>query len=287
MSDQTWQSTWSIDRAAPVLSEDSGQPGPIEASGCAGAAVLRDRTAFVTGGSRGIGASIALALARAGASVAVNFREKAEAAEELCCRIQSEEGVAVPVRADVSDSVEIARAIDATGVRFGRAVDILVNCVGGQVVSRPFLSMHWNDVQQTIDLNLKGAFHCCQAVLPAMMERKAGWIVNIGSIVTWSVPPAQWSAYAMAKLALKNLTRSLALEVARHRIRVNMVSPGFTETGSTLELPRRMRDLQAMRTPLRRLAEPADIADTVLFLCSPASQFITGADIPVCGGASM
>ncbi len=286
MSDQSWQS-WGSDGVPPEVAEDAGEAVHVETSADPGTAVLRHRTAFVTGGSRGIGASIALALASAGASVAVNFRENAAAAEELCCRIQSAAGVAIPVRADVSDPAEIAPAISAAGVHFGRPVDILVNCVGGQVVARPFLSMNWNDVQQTLDLNLKGAFHCCQAVLPAMMERNAGWIVNIGSIVTWSVPPVQWSAYAMAKLALKNMTRSLALEVAGHRIRVNMVSPGFTETGSTLELPRRMRDLQAIRTPLRRLAEPADIADTVLFLCSPASQFITGADIPVCGGASM
>jgi 3-oxoacyl-[acyl-carrier protein] reductase len=120
-----------------------------------------------------------------------------------------------------------------------------------------------------------------------MIQQKSGRIVNIGSILTWSVPPAQWSAFVVAKTALKALTRSLAAELGPSGVRVNMISPGTTETESTAAIPERLRKLQAMQTPLRRLATPEDIAQTALFLCGEASQFITGADIPVCGGAGM
>jgi 3-oxoacyl-[acyl-carrier protein] reductase len=277
----------SQNRAGKALADEIVETAHVPAAGSTDTAVLRNRTAFVAGGSRGVGASVALALARAGAHVAVNFRENPAPAEELCRQIGSVKGVAFPVQADVNDAGDIARAIAGAGATFGRAVDILVNCVGGLVARRPFVAMCWDDVQLALDLNLRGAFHCCQAVLPGMIERKSGWIVNIGSIVSWTVPPMHWSAYAIAKLALKNLTRSLALEAAHFDIRVNMVSPGLMDGGSNLALPDRMREVQALRTPLRRLTEPADIAEAVLFLCSPASRFITGADIPVCGGAYM
>jgi 3-oxoacyl-[acyl-carrier protein] reductase len=120
-----------------------------------------------------------------------------------------------------------------------------------------------------------------------MVERKYGCIVNVGSIMTWQAPLAQWSAFTVAKAALKALTRSLAVELGPSGVRANMISPGTTETESTLAIPERLRKLQAMQTPLRRLASPEDIARTAAFLCSDAAQFITGADIPVCGGAAM
>jgi 3-oxoacyl-[acyl-carrier protein] reductase len=250
-------------------------------------APIRERVAFVSGGSRGIGAAVAQALASAGASVLVNYKTGTTAAEDVCHAIAAAGGVAIPAQADVSDRDAVARAAEMGREAFGRAVDVLINCAGGAVTPRPFLETGWDDVQKVLDVHLRGAYNCCQAVVPGMVQQKSGRIVNIGSILTWSVPPAQWSAFVMAKAALKALTRSLAAELGPSGVRVNMISPGTTETESTAAIPERLRKLQAMQTPLRRLATPEDIAQTALFLCGEASQFITGADIPVCGGASM
>jgi 3-oxoacyl-[acyl-carrier protein] reductase len=241
------------------------------------------RVAFVSGGSRGIGAAVAQALARDGISVMVNYRNGTAAAEELCHTIVEGGGTAIPVQADVHDADAVARAADS----LGRPVDILINCAGSAPAQRAFLESGWNEVQQAFDIHVKGAWNCSKAVAPGMVQRKSGCIVNIGSIITWMVPLPQWSAYVMAKAALKAFTRSMAVELGPSGVRVNMISPGTTETESTLALPERLRKLQAMQTPLRRLAAPEDIAASAAFLCSDAARFITGADIPVCGGAAM
>jgi 3-oxoacyl-[acyl-carrier protein] reductase len=248
---------------------------------------IQERLAFVSGGSRGIGAAIVRALANAGAAVVVNYRSGSTAAEDLCHSIVTSGGHAIPARADVTDADAVVGAAKIASEHFGRCVDVLINCAGGTLAPRPFLETEWSDVQQTLDTHLKGAFHCTKAMVPGMLQQKSGRIVNIGSIMAWNAPPAQWSAFLMAKAALKSFTRSLAVELGPSGIRVNMISPGTTETESTLEIPERLRKLQAMQTPLRRLARPEDVAQTAVFLCSDASQFITGADVPVCGGAGM
>jgi 3-oxoacyl-[acyl-carrier protein] reductase len=253
---------------------------PIEAP-------IRERVAFVSGGSRGIGAAVARALARAGASVLVNYKSGTAAAEDLCHLIAGEGGVAIPALADVNDRDAVAHAADLAREAFNRPIDILINCAGGAVPPRPFLETSWDEIQQALDLHVKGAYNCIRAVVPGMAAQKSGRIVNVGSILTWNVPPAQWTAFVMAKAALKAFTKSLATELGPSGIRVNMISPGTTETESTAAMPERIRKLQAMQTPLRRLATPEDIAQTALFLCGEGSQFITGADIPVCGGAGM
>jgi 3-oxoacyl-[acyl-carrier protein] reductase len=250
-------------------------------------APIRERVAFVSGGSRGIGASVARALAAAGASVLVNFKSGTTAAEELCHTIAASGGVAIPALADVNDPAAVLRAAGLAQEAFGRPVDILINCAGGAVPPRPFLDTNWDELQAALDVHVKGAYNCCKAVVPGMAAQKSGRIVNIGSILTWNVPPSQWTAFVMAKAALKAFTRSLAAELGPLGIRVNMISPGTTETESIAAMPERIRKLQAMQTPLRRLATPEDIAQTALFLCGEGSQFITGADIPVCGGSGM
>ncbi len=250
-------------------------------------AAMEERVAFISGGSRGIGAAVAQALARAGASVVVNYHRDGAAAEELCHSIASAGGSVIPARADVTQAEAVAGAVALAREAFGKPVDILIHCAGGAVTLRPFLDTRWEDVQQTLDVQLKGAFHCAQAVAPGMVERKSGCIVNIGSILTWQAPPAQWSAFLVAKAALKAFTQALAAELGPSGIRVNMISPGATESGSATLASERLRKLQAMQTPLRRLALPDDIAQAAVFLASDASRFITGADIPVCGGAAM
>src|SRR5438132_13139577 len=177
--------------------------------------------------------------------------------------------------------------VEQTKQKFVKPVDVLINNASGPIQARSFFETSWQDIQAHLDVQVRGAFNCCKAVLPAMLEQKSGRIVNIGSIAAKNVPPSEWTGYVLAKSALHALTRSLAAELGQKGIRVNMVSPGMTETTLTAEVPERLRKVQAMQTPLRRLSLPGDIAKAVLFLCSNAADFITGADIPVCGGVSM
>jgi 3-oxoacyl-[acyl-carrier protein] reductase len=248
---------------------------------------LCERTALVTGGSRGIGAAIATELGRAGAAVAVNYWKHKVEAEDICSSVLSGGGRAIAVEADVTDSAGVAAALEIVRREFGRPVDLLVNNAGSAMAPQAFLEMSWHDVQAMLDVQIQGSFHCSQAVIPGMLEQRSGIIVNIGSILTWNTPPVHWTGFVMAKAALKSMTRSLAAEFGPKGIRVNMVSPGLTETDSIADVPERLRKVQAMQTPLRRLSTPFDVARAVSFLCSDAGAFITGADIPVCGGSNM
>ena len=248
---------------------------------------ITERVAFVTGASRGIGAAIASVLAQAGASVVVNYRSKATEAEELCAAIESKGGRAIPVQADVTDYTSVIASVRQVRERFNSPIDLLINNSASFPEPRPFMQTTWGDVQSVLDVHLRGAFHCCQAVIPGMCDQKSGRIINIGSAFARNTPPANWSSFVVAKSALQALTRSLAVEFGPQGIRVNMVSPGLVETEAIAGLPDRIRKVQAMQTPLRRLASPADIAAVVSALCSDAGDFITGTDIPVCGGFQM
>lgn len=248
---------------------------------------LSERVVLVSGGSRGIGAATAAAFAQAGACVGVNYLARADAAQEVVAAIQAAGGRAMAVRADVRSADEVGSAVELIASEFGKPVDVLINNASTPAVPRNFLELTWNDMQEMIDVQVRGAFHCTQAVLPKMLEKGSGVIVNIGSAITRTTPPAQWTAFAAAKAALTAMTRSLAVEYGPKGVRVNMVSPGTTETEAIAGIPERLRKVQAMQTPLRRLANPEDVARTVVFLCSEAGQYVTGADIPVSGGATI
>lgn len=248
---------------------------------------ITERVAFVSGGSRGIGAAISLALAQAGAAVMINYRSNTAAAEELCAAIQSNGGRAIPVQADVSDYQSIVEATQRGGDVFKHPVDVLINNAGSVPDPLPFVQTTWDYIQSNLDVHLRGAFHCCQAVIPRMIEQKSGRIINIGSAFVRTTPPANWSSFLIAKAAMQTMTRCLATELGPHGIRVNSVSLGLVETESIAGLPERSRKVQAMQTPLRRLASPSDVAAVVVALCTGVGDFITGAEIPVCGGYPM
>ncbi|MCU1258360.1 MAG: MaoC domain protein dehydratase [Bryobacterales bacterium] len=248
---------------------------------------LAERSALITGGSRGIGAAIAWALGSAGVKVTVLYRSSSGDAHELCERVRGVGGQALAVQADVTDYDAVSAAASRARDHFGKNIDVLINNAGIPFVPSPFLETAWGAVQQQLGVHVHGAFNCCQAVIPGMLDNRNGRIVNIGSMHSWSTPPAQWTGFAVAKAALKSLTRSLAAEFSSKGIRVNMVSPGMTETDFTASVPDRVRKVQAMQTPLRRLASAEDVAGAVVFLCSEQSSFLSGADIPVCGGSAM
>jgi 3-oxoacyl-[acyl-carrier protein] reductase len=248
---------------------------------------LSERVALVTGGSRGIGAAIARSLAQSGARVIINYLKNERAAGELQAQIETAGGGAIAVQADVTERDSIERLIDQASNHFGKPVDVLINNASGPIPAKPFIETDWGGIQAQLDTQVRGAFNCIQAVLPAMLEAQSGRIINIGSIYAWNSPPTNLTGYVVAKAALKAFTKSLAVELGPKGVRVNMVSPGMTETDLISDVPERLRKVQAMQTPLRRLATPDDVARAVAFLCSDAADFITGADIPVCGGVTL
>lgn len=248
---------------------------------------LSSRVALITGGARGIGAAIAHALAETGARVIINFINSETAAAELQRSIESSGGQAIALQADVTQPTAVAQMIERAAQHFGQPIDLLINNAGAAVQARPFSETAWAEMQAHFDVQVRGAFNCVQAVLPAMLAAQSGRIINIGSSYAWNTPPPNLIAYVTAKAALRAFTRALAVELSPKGVCVNLVSPGMTETDLIAAVPERLRKVQAMQTPLRRLATPEDVARTVVFLCSEAADFITGADIPVCGGAVM
>jgi len=270
-----------------VVMEGEGTVTALEERQKTGELPISERVAFVSGAARGVGAAIATALAEAGAMVVVNYRRNEAAANELCSKIQSRGGKAVAVQADVADAAAVSSAMQQGSESFGRPVSILVNNAGTLPEPRSFTQTTWAEIQSTFDVHVRGAFHCCQAAIPGMIELKSGRIINIGSAFLRGLPQANWTNFLLAKSALQAMTRCLAAELGPHGIQVNMVSPALVETESISGLSERLRKVQAMQTPLRRLASPQDIAAVVSALCSGAGNFITGADIPVNGGLQM
>lgn len=248
---------------------------------------LSERVALVTGGSRGIGAAIAQSLAASGAGVVINYIRNQSAASALKEQIESAGGRSIIAQADVADPAAVGRLVEQARESFGKPIDVLINNASGAIQAKPFIETEWNEVQFHLETQLRGAFNCSRAVLPAMIAAGSGRIVNIGSISAWNTPPVNQIGYVTAKAALKAFTKVLAAELGPKGVRVNMVSPGMTETDLISDVPERLRKVQAMQTPLRRLATTDDVARTVLFLCSDSADFINGADVPVCGGITM
>jgi 3-oxoacyl-[acyl-carrier protein] reductase len=276
-----------VNQEGKVVMEGEGAVTALEERQQPKDLLITERVAFVTGLSDGIGAAVASALAQAGAAVVINYHSKATPAEELCAAIESRGGRAIPVRADVTDYISVIAAVRQAREKFNHPVDLLINNAGGLPDPRPFEQTTWDEIQSVLDAHLRGAFHCCQAVIPGMTGQKSGRIINIGSAFARNTPPANWSSFLVAKSAMQALTRCLAVELGPQGIRINMVSPGLVETEAIAGLPERLRKVQAMQTPLRRLASPAEVAAVVSALCSDAGDFITGTEIPVCGGFQM
>jgi NAD(P)-dependent dehydrogenase (short-subunit alcohol dehydrogenase family) len=249
------------------------------------ASPLYGKSAFVTGGSRGIGAYLAVALARAGANVAVAARA-VESLRETCAQIVSLGRRAFAIEVEMTDVRSIQRAVETVEQSLG-PIDILINNAGINI-PRAATEVTEEQWDQILDVNLKGAFFCAQAVARGMIARQSGKIVNVSS-ASGLIPAHERAAYGSSKAGLIMLTRVLALEWAPHHITVNAVAPTFVETelaAQTLSRPG-MREYWSTRVPLGRIATLADVAGAVLYLVSPAADFLTGTVIPVDGGLSM
>lgn len=242
---------------------------------------LQGKVALITGGSRGIGAAVAQALATAGAAVAVCARN-GEAAAATASAIAAQGGQALGVAADVSRAEDAERLVKACLERFGR-LDILVNNAG---ITRDGLVLRmkdgdWSDV---LAVNLNGAFYCARAALRAILKQKqSGRIINIGSVVG-SMGNAGQVNYVTSKAGLIGLTKALAKEVAARGVTVNLVAPGFIETDMTASLPDAVKETYRGQIPLGRFGTAADVAAAVAFLASDEAAYITGQVIHVNGG---
>ena len=245
---------------------------------------LEGKVVLITGASRGIGETTAKLLGLFGAKVIVNYHRGAADATRVVDEIVAAGGEAFAIGADVTRPDEVSALVRGGLQHFG-AVDVLVNNAVRDFRPIPFEQLTWDEVQQDLDVIAKGAFLCCQQVIPVMLEQGGGKIVNIASVAV-DDPPANQTKYVMAKSALVGLTRSLSIEYASRNIQVNMVVPNFVETDLVAHVAEGFQRRIARDTPMGRNATPADVARAVLFLASAHSSFTTGQKLMVTGGGA-
>lgn len=247
---------------------------------------LKQKVALVTGSSRGIGAEVSKKLAEKGYKVIVNYRSDEVGSNKVVNEIVGKGGEAVSFRADVSSEKEVDLLFNFIKKTYG-TLALLVNNASPKIIEKKIADTLWEDYSRQLDGQLKAAVLCSNAALKLMEQNKYGVIINIGSIVALSVPPVKWSAYTVTKAAMYSLTKCMAVETGPSGIRVNMVSPGMTETQMVAEIPEKQRLLQAAQTPLRRLSKTSDVASAICFLASDEASFITGENLLIGGGKSM
>jgi 3-oxoacyl-[acyl-carrier protein] reductase len=246
--------------------------------------MVEGKVAIVTGASRGIGRAISVALVRSGAKVLVHGTNQG-LLQILAGELSEAGGEATLFAGDVSDERTAYRACELACEKFG-SVDILVNNAGINLRS-PTLEMSVEDWKRVIDVNLNGTLYFCRAVLPGMIARGGGAIVNVSSTTAKTAHRNAAPAYGASKAAVNYLTMHLAFEMAPHNIRVNAVCPGPVETDMSSQWSPEYRQRVAQGIPMGRLGTPEEIAGVVLFLASDLSGFVTGETINANGGTYM
>lgn len=254
---------------------------------------LKGKVALVTGGGRGMGRAISLALAKEGARVCVNYFHSQDAAEEVVKRIKENGGAmnrlvhggeAISYKADVSKLEEVNRMVEEVNKRFGR-IDILINNAGLNI-DKYLMIMNEEEWDRVIDVNLKGTFNCSKAVSRVMIAQRSGNIINISSVSAISGTAGQTN-YSAAKGGMISFTKSLARELAPFGIRVNALAPGLIDTEMVKKMPKKMLDQILAMTPLKRMGTPEEVAKVVTFLVSEEAGYITGQVIRIDGGLAM
>jgi 3-oxoacyl-(acyl-carrier-protein) reductase len=257
---------------------------PAAASSASSSLPLAGRVALVTGAGRGIGRAIALALARHGADIAINYASNDKAAEEVAGEIRAMGRRAELFKCNIADDV----AVHAMGEEIRKVfpkIDILVNNAG-ITRDKTFMKMTHVEWDEVVGVNLKGPVQMTHLLLPQMVENGWGRVINITSVIGQMGNFGQ-ANYAAAKGGLDAFTKSVAREVARKGVTVNCVAPGFIRTDMTASVPEKALEHIRTITPMGRMGEAEEIAETVAFLASPSASFITGQEIGVNGGLYM
>lgn len=243
---------------------------------------LEGKIALVTGGSRGIGAAIALELGRNGATVVINYNHSKEHADEVVKQITDMGSEAVAFQADISAHEPTRQLVETTIARFGQ-IDILVNNAG-ITRDKSFRKMSYDEWHKVIDTNLSSAYYTCTVAIHKMLEQKSGRIINISSIVGQAGAFGQTN-YAAAKAGLIGFTKALALETARSGVTVNAICPGYIGTEMVKAMPEDVLAKVVERVPMQRLGTPQEIAEAVVYLCH--AGYMTGQCLNINGGLYM
>jgi len=245
-----------------------------------------EKTALIIGASGGIGSAVALKLAKQGYNLALHYFSNKDAILELKDKIKSNKIKIELFQADITNK----RDIENLKVSFLRKFNTLTTIINASTVkfsNIDFQKLEWEDIQNHIDINIKGTFGLIKSFLPILINQKFGRIVGITTQYTESTPPPKLMHYVIGKSALSGFFKSLALELALNKITVNLVSPGMTDTELIADIPEKAKLLAKAQTPLKRIAKPEDIANTIAFLVSEEASFITGQTIRVNGGINM
>lgn len=245
---------------------------------------LEGKSVLITGGSRGIGRQIALSMAESGANVAFTYAQSDDAAIKVRDEIEKTGRKALAIKADAVDLERAGEVIDQVVKEFG-TIDVLVNNAG---ITRDTLIMRMSEQQwdEVITTNLKSVFNYSKSVVRPMMRQRSGSIINISSVIGLMGNPGQTN-YAASKAGIIGFAKSLAKEIGSRNIRVNVVAPGYIVTELTHDLPPQQKEAMEKATPLGRAGTAEDVADTVIFLASEASSYITGMVLQVDGGLAI
>lgn len=245
---------------------------------------MTGKAALITGGSRGIGRAIALKLADEGAHIAILYAGNREAAEDTVCTVKSRGVSAVAVQCDVADYAQVEAAVREIKEALG-APDILINNAGVNC-DKLALRMTAEDFDRVVKVNLNGAFHTIRAIMPDLIRKRAGRIINITS-VSGMMGNAGQANYAASKAGMIGLTKTIARELAGRGITCNAVAPGFIKTDMTQAMNGELLERALKNVPLKRIGEADDVAEAVCFLASEKAAYITGEVLKVDGGLYM